>query len=366
MKQIDILRRAKDYLDQLNNSRDPISGAPLPADSAARRDDVRRSFYFCSKNLGWIINYDAEEESRPVFSVTPEQISRLSPADGPVWGKDLVDRINRVVDLQRCRGLGWSSLMCWLEREGYLRRADSQRHYISTPQGKAVGIRTVTGQKGALPVFEPSAQRFIIGRLEDISRYCRDTAGKVKKSRVSVEGSKTLRDNMEAMELLSQGRDPVTKAPLAPKDPLGQERLRTCFAFMAQAIARTLEAGYFTAKRPFSMPRELWEKFPVGRDVLLSEMARNINAFLPDPTAVEPFSGETIRNYLARQGFLAETRAAAGRKSYRPTPRGNALGIFVEERTGVDGTAYTAVVYSPAAQQYLAQRMEEVTAPAAK
>ena len=58
MKQIDILRHAKDYLEKLDAYTDPISGTRLPSSSAARDEYVHKSFYFSLKHMNHIISYD--------------------------------------------------------------------------------------------------------------------------------------------------------------------------------------------------------------------------------------------------------------------------------------------------------------------
>lgn len=368
MQQIDILRHAKDYLDQLDNHTDPLSGEVLPTASAARSDEVRKIFYFTSRALGKIITYD-EGTDRPAFSITPEQISRLTPADAPVKCMDVVDRINKAVDLSKCRELSSNALMAWLTEQGYLRGIGQQGHYrrFPTSRGRALGIRTVDGEWGPFVTYAPAAQQFIFSHLEDIARSAAGSAGKWKKTPVPVDHPEMLQLDLRAMERLSRGCHPATQAPLDPGDPLGRERLRKCFAFVAQALARSLEAGYFTAKGPFTLPRELWGKFPVDRNVMLGELTRNIGALLSDPTAVEYLAGDVIRRYLVGQGLLAEIPSGTRYKSYRPTPQGNAVGIVTEECPNAkgDGT-FTAVLYTPAAQEYLARHMGELIDLAAR
>jgi len=362
MTQIQVLAHAKDYLDQLNAHTDPISGAPLPASSAAWDEELHKLFFFSSKTLRFIIVYDNTEE-RPPFSVTPELIARLKPADGACRSKQVVDIINRAVDLTQYRGLSQVTLLTWLTEQGYLRDTDGHLHHLPTDQGEALGIRTVNGSFGTYLVIDPAAQQFIFDHLMEIAQSVSGT-GREQRRRTSIDHPEFLEKNLRAMELLSQGRHPFTQAPLEPQDPLGQERLRRCFAFVARAFARSLEVGYFTAKAPFTLPRELWEQIPGDESMSMGLLLKRINALLPDPTAVESLSREAVRSLLIRQGLLAGSIDAAGRRSYNPTSQGNALGIFTEDQFKKDGTPYTGVVYSPDAQRYLAEHMEELIAPA--
>ena len=362
MKQIDILRHAKSYLDQLDNYTDPISGAPLPASTAAQDEYVHKSFYFSSKHMNHIISYDDTEDRQP-FTVTPELLARLKPADGARRSKQVVDIINRAVDLSRQRGLSLTTLQVWLTKQGYLSKDGESGHYLPTDRGQALGIRVANGSLVPYLVIDPAAQQFLFDHLEEITQLV-PAADKARRRRDPVDRPEALEKNFHDMELLSQGLHPVTQAPLDPKDPLGQERLRKCFAFVARAFARSLAAGYYTARAPFTLPRELWDRIPGEESLPLAELLKRINALLPDPTAVEPLTREAVRDLLVREGLLTAETTAEGRKSYVPTSRGTALGILAEDRIDKDGAPYKSVAYSPDAQRYLAEHMEELIAPA--
>lgn len=359
MKQVDIIRHAQEYLNQLNNHIDPLSGAPLPAASAAREEDVHKLFYFVSQNLSSIIRCD-DKDDRPPFSITPKQRAALQSADKAVGSKELIDQINHAVDRRVCRGLGRTTMLDWLAEQGYLQAVGFQR-YAPTPKGQAKGVFYDSSLR-----FAPSAQQFVFDNLDAISESLQGSVPNKKAQRIAVEHPEILKGNLQAMELLSQGCHPLTKAPLDPRDPLGQERLRKCFAFVARALARSLEVGYFTARQPFSLPRELWAKIPVREAVSLHEFTLNVNALIADPTAVEPLTREPVWQYLTAQGLMCEYISPKGRKGYQPTPQGNALGIAPEERIGADGRAFTTTLYSADAQQYLIDHMADLIALAAR
>ncbi len=362
MKQIDILRHAKDYLEKLDAYTDPISGTRLPSSSAARDEYVHKSFYFSLKHMNHIISYD-DTEDRPPFTVTPELLACLKPDDGARRSKQVVDIINRAVDLSRQRGLSLTTLQTWLTKQEYLRKDEESGHYLPTDRGQTLGIRVTNGRFSPYAVFDPAAQQFIFDHLEEIAQSV-PPAGKAQRKRDLVDRPEALEKSFRDMELLSQGLHPVTQAPLEPQDPLGQERLRKCFAFVALAFQRSLAAGYFTAKAPFTLPRELWDRIPGEENLPMALLLKRINALLPDPTAVEPLSREAVRDLLVRQGLLMAELTAEGRKNYVPTPQGTALGILTEDRVDKDGALYKSVAYSPDAQRYLAEHMGELIAPA--
>ena len=67
-----------------------------------------------------------------------------------------------------------------------------------------------------------------------------------------------------------------------------------------------------------------------------------------------------IAQWLEKQGILENTELPGGRKRRLPTDEGLQLGIFTEQRTSMSGDEYTAVLYPPAAQEYIYSHIDEI------
>lgn len=358
MKQTDILRHAKDYLDKLNRGADPLSDTPLPADSVGREPKVHELFYRCSVALKRIIIYD-ENSPESSFFITPQQRSTLTPTEPSITLMPLMSQINKAVALNICRELAWSTLCDWLVEQGMLVK---EARYSVTPQGRALGIEPTGGKR-----FSPSAQQFIFDHLEDISQWHR-AKGKTRNLRkAQVEKRDVLEYNQRGMELLSQGRHPITGEPMAAGEALTRERLRKCFAWVALALTRSLERGFFTAKISFSLPKERWADIPVKQEpVTLRDFVSSVNALLPDPTAADALAPLHVQEFLLSQGLMEEGRSKTGRKTHLLTPAGEEMGITPEERVALNGKHYTTLLYAPQIQQYLIDHMGEIIAVAAQ
>lgn len=357
MNQIDILRHAKGYLEQLGRRVDPISGIRLPAGSAAWEEALAKLFYFSARSLEYIIAYDSEAV-RPSFSITPAQRKGLTPADGPVGLTELTAMINRRVDLSECRGLGSTILRRWLAEQGYLQKTE-RNSFRPTPRGEALGIRTVQGRLYLKVCCDRTAQEFVFSHLEEISRY--DSGSPAKASCTYLKRPENLRSNLQGLQLLARGLHPTTRMPLDPRDPLGQERLRKCFDYVAGAFSVALEAGFFTARRPFFLPRERWEEIPITREpVGLLAFTAGVNTLI-DPTVMLPLRVSRVRRYLEFRNVLQKTSGGDGAKK-RITAEGAALGVTEEERIDQAGKPYTAVLFGPDAQRYLVEHLEEIAA----
>ena len=353
--QIDVLNRAKDYLEKLRDGTDPISGQVLPDFSAAQERDLWELFSHCVQNLNTIISYDGLVE-RPPFSITPQQQERLKAANGTVEMQDLIKRINWEIDLSQRRGLNRVSLFGWLTDLGCLQPTGNAQEYVVTGMGQTVGIGNVESFEGKRRVvFRPEGQKFVLERLQELSRWCQGHSPKEKKSKNAVKNRGGLEQNLRGMERLAQGLHPVTCQPLAGGDPLRQERLQKCFAFTAKSLRRTLEVGYFTAKTPFRLPPELCEKIVVTQEpVTLGVFLQRVNALLPDPTAMQGLSATELREYLSRQGVLQKLTNERNHTIWRPSANGRELGIEEAEGISKEGEPFTYVTYGLTAQQYLA------------
>ena len=67
-----------------------------------------------------------------------------------------------------------------------------------------------------------------------------------------------------------------------------------------------------------------------------------------------------VAKWLENKGMLENTELPNGRKSRLPTDEGLQLGIFTEQRTSMSGDEYTAVLYPPAAQEYIYSHIDEI------
>lgn len=361
-RQIDILRHARDYLKQLNCGTDPLSGLKLPDSSVAREEGLRKTFFFSSRNLDHIIVYD-DVNQLPPFFITPEQQSRLHPKKGPVNTRALLDLINKSAGLEQCRGLVGLNFYDWLEAEGYL-CPDNTGKRCPTALGRSSGI---TLEAQGFYSFNSNAQQVIIDRLQDLSRFNQAHSNdKDQRRKTTVKNRESLKANLQAMEQLSQGRHPGRGTPLPSGDPLNQERLRKCFAYVAWAQRRSLEAGYFTAKGSFTLPQELWKNITISQEpIRLSTFVKSVSELLPDPTAVRSLTSQVVKSYLLSKGLMQMGLGTTGRETEVPSSAGNAAGFEKMEAIADSGKKYFTISCDAAAQQYLVDHLAELISFAA-
>lgn len=354
-RQIDILMRANDYLRKLNKGYDPLSGARLPDFSAAWESEVSMGFFICMRELEKIINYDSAE-TRPAFSMTPEQAAKLRPAGGSVSVLELVRRINRRINMIQCRGLNVAILTAWLGREGYFAKNGNGR-MVPTARGKELGI-SCGGERGF--TFDRNAQQFVIDHIQELAGFAGEQSTDSSHHKTRPDPGNT-KSRAAAMRRLSEGLHPSSGAPLDERDPLTQEKLKKCFEYTALALEHVLKVGYYTARETFTLPRELWKEIEISQEpVSIAGFAKAVNALLPDPMAVDCLSGRTVRDYLISKGLLQSVKNEAGKMQMVPTAGGNAVGIELGDAKNKDGSPYSAVLYTADAQRYLAEHLGEI------
>ena len=169
------------------------------------------------------------------------------------------------------------------------------------------------------------------------------------------------------LDKLSAGIDPLTDETVPDDDVVRKERISKCLCYVSGVLEQVIARGGLNSpaserkKRlpAFSISDRALANVPVSETpITVTEFARRINDQV-DPQAMEPLKAASILEYLTELGYLELIRQATGRSARRPTEQGNQLGITTVERQALEGS-YTAVVYSPEAQQYLLTHMDQI------
>ena len=172
------------------------------------------------------------------------------------------------------------------------------------------------------------------------------------------------------IDQLAQGINPLTGKPVPEGELINNVRISRCFFYVSGVLGKVAEYGgleAIPAKRhstnaglpPFRISKDVLRRFDYSDESLLvSHIANRVNA-LVDTSAMKKLSGAAILKWLERIGMLEEVLTDAGKKSRRPTPQGNAMGISVEMRQGYSGP-YQAVTYNRQAQQFIIDNMDAI------
>lgn len=178
MTELEMMQRAKMYMDKLSMGIDPISSTALPNDTALNNARLAKCFAYVSGVLGRVIDNGGEVqryEKKAPFSATPEQLAALRPFSESVPISYLVDRINEAVSSPEMCKLSANHVTNWLLDKGFLvkeTRADGKNRRVPSDSGLHLGLSTrlVNGLKGDYlqVLYEPAAQQFVLDHLTAI------------------------------------------------------------------------------------------------------------------------------------------------------------------------------------------------------
>lgn len=177
MTELEMLRRAKLYMDKLAQGSDPITGDELPEDSVLNQVQLARCFFYVSGILQQVIDNGGYVGSKPKRSnfVLTQKMLRLLPSKRPLRISEFAAMLAAAADDPNAKRPSTTVITDWLISKGFMEKTmDSERKSkrLPTETGKQIGLYTETrqGQYGEyLAVYyNREAQQFLLDHLEEI------------------------------------------------------------------------------------------------------------------------------------------------------------------------------------------------------
>ena len=158
MTELERMRQAQNYLIQLANGIDPITGQETYASDIINRVQISRCLFYASDILrqvieaGGIADKKSKKKKRP-FSLSPEARANLECTDQRLTISQIGQRLNDMVDLEEMQQLKITSLTAFLTRSGLLyshEKPDGKKQKLPTDSGRALGLSVENrdGQNG--------------------------------------------------------------------------------------------------------------------------------------------------------------------------------------------------------------------------
>lgn len=365
MNQIDMLMQTHDYMIELAQEKDLLDKGVYPPAAKNSR------FLAVARRLAMAIANDYYAANRKPLALSLQQRDALRVGSFIDTLEAVAESINQVVDIRVMRGVTVKMLEAWLEQEGYI-----ERHYLqSSPQdwwygptekGERIGIWQDDDQAvyRAPLRFHDCAQRVIFQYFDPTGLPQEEDSGRPYERNVVFRVG-DVKSDINYLKHRIEQRDYFGQ-PLAEDDPRCQQAQKYC-AFAATVLMRSLAAGYPTAKAPFTLPRELWDKIPLQRVLIsISDFCSAVNSVIPDPCAVEKLEISAPRRYLASQGLLDVYTTEKGLTTYRVNARSASFGIAKgwprDPDDDDDDAHYPTVLLDYSAQKYLAKHLGEIIA----
>ncbi len=175
MPEIDIMRRAQEYILSLARGFDPLTGEEITDDSVINNVRMSRCFFYVADVLekvienGGEVNRPVRKESAKYTLLTQEIIQAFPYSDTPMGINNLIKALREMLG-ENEKPLAAVQITAWLVSEGYLIeniRAD-KREKVATAKGNAIGITVKegtnmqTGVSYRMNLYDKKAQRFIL------------------------------------------------------------------------------------------------------------------------------------------------------------------------------------------------------------
>ena len=180
MTELETIKRAKMYIDDMANGIDPISGQPAVETDMVNNVRVSRCLFYVSDILRQVIENggavgEKKKTKKQPFSLSAEQLSHFRYSVYPITVSEIARRLNELTASDGMAPIKYSAITGWLLQIGMLQTrtsADGKSLKRPTAQGQEIGIVTDkrVGQNGEYTavVYQKEAQQFVIDHLEAI------------------------------------------------------------------------------------------------------------------------------------------------------------------------------------------------------
>lgn len=179
MTDLEIMQRAKMYVDKLANGIDPLTDSPVAESDCINQVRISRCLFYVSGVLGKLIENGGvvgkrmRTKKRP-FSITREQLQKYTFEPFPIAVSEIAKKINSLTDSDEMEKIGNSAITSFLIKNGYLEvtLVNGKRAKTPTKLGNSIGISRQEKQGVNGPYvatfYNIDAQRFILDHIDEI------------------------------------------------------------------------------------------------------------------------------------------------------------------------------------------------------
>ena len=186
MTELEIMQRAKQYIDALANGYDPLSGQPVRDDDVVNQVRVSRCLFYVSGVLQKVIDNGGEVQKKKVprsqkapFALLPEQIVQLKPHSSQQSASRITASINELIDTEKMQKLKTTDITGWLLSIGMLQDIETssgRKRKVPTHNGEMLGMKETSfineqGVPTQYTVYDKNAQQFIFDNMETLIAF---------------------------------------------------------------------------------------------------------------------------------------------------------------------------------------------------
>lgn len=180
MTDLEVMQRAKMYIDKLANGINPLDGTAVPANDVINNVRLSRCLFYVSDILRQVIENSGKvtvrKKPKENFFISFEDIQKFRFSDTPIPISEIAKRINELTENENMKKLTYKNITDWLISIEMLQvetQTDGKNAKRPTQNGNELGITTEirTGMNGTYTVvlYNRTAQQFIIDNIDAIT-----------------------------------------------------------------------------------------------------------------------------------------------------------------------------------------------------
>ena len=180
MTELDTVKRAKLYIDQLANGINPFDGTVIPEGEIIHNVRLSRCFFYISRILQQVVDNGGtvtpgEPKKRIPLSIPHQKREQFAYSGTPISASEIARRVNQLAGDENMKKLTYSGIVSWLMDIGLLTRVsapDGRLTVRPTSLGEENGISVVQrmGANGSyrVVVYDLKAQHFLLDNLDAV------------------------------------------------------------------------------------------------------------------------------------------------------------------------------------------------------
>lgn len=230
MTELEMINRAKTYIDKLANGVNPLTDEPVSENDIVNNVRISRCFFYISDLLRRFAEGGfpeaAKKGKKQPFIITEAQRKRFEFSETPISVSEIARRFNAAVNTEGAVQMRYSGITFWLIESGLLsvdRREDGREVKLPTAAGMELGIsqEVRSGANGSytVVVYNENAQRYIVDNIDAILE--------AEKLRFKMQGMPWSQAEDEFLEEQAARGIPVYDIALALKRNISSVRART-------------------------------------------------------------------------------------------------------------------------------------------
>lgn len=178
MNEIDIMKRAKMYIDKLSQGINPLDGTKTNPNDITNNERISRCFKYVSTVLEDVINNGGTvgkivKSDKIPFAISDKQLESFEYSDTPIALSEIVRRINNLINIENMAKLKNTSVSEYLVEIGILKvieLTNGTKHKAPTSLGYSIGLSvesrtSANGIHYTVNLYSKNAQQFIIDNI---------------------------------------------------------------------------------------------------------------------------------------------------------------------------------------------------------